>query len=84
MFDLQFADTFHSDLDVCEERGAFEGDFLVEILDESFEPEGVFTEEGEIDELVGVHSLRYFELALRKHTSTSFCSNISSSALSPS
>ena len=84
VFELESPDPIHSDAYVCQQRGALELDFLIDVLDGSFQPQRVFAEERKIDELFSVYPFRDFEFFLTIPQSTSFCSNISSSALRPS
>ena len=84
VFELESSDPIDSDADVCEQRGALKLDFFIDVLDGPFEPKRVFAEERKIDELFSVYSFRDFKFFLNIPQSTSFCSNISSSALRPS
>jgi|688.fasta_scaffold439972_1 hypothetical protein len=84
VFELESSDPIHSDAYVCEQRGALELDFLIDVLDGPFEPQWVFAEERKIDELFTVYPFGDFKFFLTIPQSTSFCSNISSSALKPS
>ena len=84
MLDLESSDSIDSDSDVGEQRGALKLDFLIDVLDGSFEPQRVFAEERKIDELFTINAFGDFKFFLTISQDTSFCSNNSSSALRPS
>ena len=84
MLDLESSDSIDSDSDVGEQRDALKLDFLIDVLDGSFEPQRVFAEERKIDELFSINAFGDFKFFLTISEDTSFCSNISSSALRPS
>lgn len=54
---LKPPDAIHANTDVGQKRSPFEDDLLIQVLDESFQPEHVFTEEGEIDKAFTIHPL---------------------------
>ena len=84
MLDLESSDSIDSHSDVGEQRDALKLDFLIDVLDGSFEPQRVFAEERKIDELFSINAFGDFKFFLTISEDTSFCSNISSSALRPS